>query len=739
MMRYLFAIMSILFAALGMQAVPALSVPMTVIQPDGTQLTVTIQGDEFYGFLTTSDGYTIVKSDDGFFRYAQMLGDQVVLSQVIAHDAADRSAGEASWLKKIGKRLRSQGAMAKAALARRERDRLPSVNLDNFKGLVILVEFNDSCFSRSDVKEFYYRMLNERGYTGYTNEDGTANPYGNFTGSVRDYFYDNSSGLFDPQFDVVGPVQVPYSVNDGMSKGQGILMEAIALAHEIEGVDFSDYDQDQDGYVDLLYFIVADTPASSDQYSPYHLWPHRSFFLSREKYDGKYIGNYACSTEYIYPKKYGIFDGIGTICHEFSHVLGLPDLYDTNDAGAAESGYAQHPGEWELMAGGNYANHARTPVAYSLYDRYSTGFARYKVINAEGQYELPPIGETGEGYLLMTPQDKEMFLIENRQPTKWDAYAPGHGLVVVRMDSTDANVWNDNVPNGNASRLYYDMLRAGQSDDFQSPGDPFPGTYGVAMLTNSTKPNLKSWAGLPCDWVLYDIHEDGDIVKFKVKKDGTFVTVVEDFESMDSTIESGTTVQQGSLATWLFSGCAAVNLPDSTMGNGDTAVAMAKGNILTMACDVACPAQQVTFSFYNPNNGIVRLQLFVSTDGGETWTLQNSATGEQTALAIPKKKAVIYFPVSVTKPARYQVVCTAGSTTFAGYLDDFTIYSSDKGLYGDVNGDGEVNIADINVVIDIILATHPHDYELSRADVNEDGEMSIADVNVLINLILTSE
>jgi hypothetical protein len=144
----------------------------------------------------------------------------------------------------------------------------------------------------------------------------------------------------------------------------------------------------------------------------------------------------------------------------------------------------------------------------------------------------------------------------------------------------------------------------------------------------------------------------------------------------------------------------------------------------------------VTFTFYNPNSTGVRLQLYVSTDGGETWTQQNSAGGGQKATAIPQKKSVLYFPVAVSKPARYRIVCIA-SAPLAGYLDDFTIYLSDKGLVGDVNGDGEINVADINFVIGILLDAGMHGDALSRADVNEDGEINIADVNTLVGMILS--
>ena len=55
---------------------------------------------------------------------------------------------------------------------------------------------------------------------------------------------------------------------------------------------------------------------------------------------------------------------------------------------------------------------------------------------------------------------------------------------------------------------------------------------------------------------------------------------------------------------------------------------------------------------------------------------------------------------------------------------------------GDVNGDGEVNIADVNCLIDVILGARSADDFEGRADVNEDTEVNIADVNAVIDIIL---
>jgi len=737
-MRKLLLTLGVSLTCLVASAVPAIPTPQKVTQPDGTELTVRIKGDEFYGYITTLDGYTIIKNDNGYYTYATLVNDEVVPTKIIARDEQQRNASDKVWLEKTGKFLKSAKKVEEGRKLRAQRDALPglkTINYNNFRGLVILVNFLDSKFTRSDVQEFYNRMINEENYTGYTNEDGSANPYGQFTGSVRDYFYDNSNGVFAPQFDVVGPIDVNYNVNQGLNQAYSILFAAAKAANS--QVDYSKYDVDDDGYVDLIYFIVADSPSSSDSSSPNHLWPHRGYFgSSLSTYDGKKFRDYACSAEFIYAKSYGIYDGIGTICHEFSHVLGLPDLYDTFEDDDATNGEAQHPGEWDLMAGGNYQNNARTPVAYSLYDRYSTGFANYQVITGEGDYELNPIGTTGEGYILKSPQNKEIFLIENRQPTKWDRYAPGHGMMVARVDSTNSSVWHNNAPNGNATRLYYELLRAGHSKEFSAASDPFPGTKGVAMITNDTDPSLLTYAKLRNTYNLVSIHEEGQVVKFKVVRDGEMQRVIEDFEPMPATTEKNLTGVQGSLVKWDFYRSYATTPADASQCNGNIAIAMPKPSILTMAEDVAYNIDMVTFDVFNPNNAESKYSLQISTDGGTTWETVNTASNDASGIAVTKVKNTFYFPMNVTVPARFRISCSSGSTK-ACYVDDFTIYHSGEiatSVPGDVNGDGEVTGSDVTALYNHIL--FGQDTEIFNGDQNGDGEVTGSDVTAVYNIIL---
>lgn len=526
----LFAI-AMLTASMAM-AVPAHPGTATVVQPDGTRLTIRLCGDEYLHFNTTADGYTITQRADGCYVYAQRnASGGLEPSTCVAHNADERTADELLWLHDIDKHLMptmTPGAAREqqAELARRARTRqaattsAPEYDYNNFLGLIILVQFNDRAFSRSDYAELFNNMVNQRNYTGYDNTQT-----GRYSGSVNDYFYDNSDGQFSPVFDIIGPVTIDHSQFDanGTSNAAPLTVAAIDAADSL--VDYSHYDRDGDGMVDMIYFVFAGIGSNITGNDSRLIWPHASFIYTwgQDGYptwvvrDDTYMGRYACSTELHGTNSWSIIDGIGVICHEFGHVLGLPDLYDTDYEGSG--GDSPHPGEWTIMAGGGYQNNGRTPAGYSLYERYALGFAMPQLIGEEGDYSLPPIGNSNQGYRLNTPVKKEFFLIENRQKTsKWDQYLPGHGMLVFRVDSTNANPWNRNEVNNNPKHNYFTLIRAGGTTDSQARGsDPFPGTGKVTLLNNDTEPaNLLTWNKRQTPFGLEGIAERNGVVSFSV-------------------------------------------------------------------------------------------------------------------------------------------------------------------------------------------------------------------------------
>ena len=744
-MKKIFIVIASALVTLAALAVPAVPTPIQVTQPDGTQLTIRIVGDEFFNYHTTVDGYTIVRDAAGYFVYAQSYNDDLVPTKVIAHNVAERSASETQFVDTLEKGIfsrvdASKGKQKRAvvdAATKAAGSKAAQYDYNNFRGIIILVDYSqDVHFTRSDAHDFYNRMVNEENYTGYTNEDGTPNYYGACTGSVLDYYTDNSQGRFVPTFDVYGPVTVNYSADDHLKwEHTGEIWKA-AMEQIDPQVDFTLYDGDNDGNIDMLFFIGAGSGANSDG-STTHLWPHKSdLYWEDVVVDGKRARTYACSTEYLYDMSYGIFDGIGTICHEFSHVLGLPDLYDTDygDSG----GQSQIPGKWEIMAGGSYQNYSRTPVAYSLYDRYTIGFANAQIINAKGEYSLNPIGSTGEGYIINTPESQVKFYLENRQSTKWDTYAPGHGMIICRVDSTNTSVWDSNDVNCNPDHNYYVLLRAGNGTDNEQADDAFP--TGATFITNTTKPNLKTWNGVACQYNITNIREDNGVIYFNIGDDSSLHSAVEDFEEMPvATIPPSDDVQ-GVYSKWKFVNCY-VNDPVDDYCNGEHSVIMKKPASLTMTQDVRYKSYMISFDAYNSSTIASKFILYSSTDQGTTWSAVANSDGETTTTVAANSSATLQYAFDMNVPARYRINMSAGASSYKAYVDDFTIYYTDvipggEVIAGDVNGDGEVTTVDITALYNFILNSDSS--AIVNGDQNGDGEITSSDITAVYNILLNN-
>ena len=472
-MKKIFLTVATLFLVACMQtlmAVPARSGWQTKTQPDGTTIEVQLMGDEFYHYWINRDGQTVQCDDNGFW---QVLPEQSTPATVAAKRKA--AAKKTSYQK-----------IAKAPATGSPR------------GLVILVNFKDQTFQSVNNQSALHDMMNADNYT-----------YNGATGSVAKYFADQSNGQYTPVFDVVGPVTLPYSMshygaND--SEGNDILpgdmvVEACSIANALHNVDFTRYDNDYDGYLDFVYIIYAGK-GEADGGTENTIWPHSwnvysaeyfgncSYNESKRMFDGRYIYQYACSGELDGPT--GKRAGIGTIAHEFSHVIGMPDLYDTSYGQNREN--AATPGAWHLMDRGNYNNDGKTPPSYTIYDKYYLGWltpenpgntAQVLTLNANEGYQL-----ASSNSLLAATSTNTVYYIENRQNSGWDAALPGHGLLVWKIQY-DADQWAKNTLN-NGSPLRYALLSAsGKTTQIGTAADPFPGTSNKTSWTTLSGKPLK--------------------------------------------------------------------------------------------------------------------------------------------------------------------------------------------------------------------------------------------------------
>lgn len=315
-----------------------------------------------------------------------------------------------------------------------------------YRQLVVLVSFSDCDFSLEDARGTYDAMFNTR---GYTQRDGA--------GCVADYFRDQSHGLLNLQFDVYGPYQTSGKVNTGLSsrnEGHSAFREATRmLMEEHPDIDFSVYDWDSDGYVEQVVYVYAGYSGNqSTVVDEGYIWPTTGSFSTIYTTDGYRISSYTASGE-LWVNNTSC--GIGTVCHEFSHCLGLPDIYPTSSSVSDLS----IVDEWDLMDGGTATNRGWCPPNYSPLEKMIMGWLTPTELTADTTItDLKPIAEGGEVYLIRC-NDDEFYLFENRQWSGWDYGLPGLGLVVYQVKFS-SSTWRSNVVNNKQGKPNYCLVAA---------------------------------------------------------------------------------------------------------------------------------------------------------------------------------------------------------------------------------------------------------------------------------------
>ena len=327
------------------------------------------------------------------------------------------------------------------------------------------------------------------------------------TGSVKDYYLENSYNQFNLTVDVAGPYTASqnmayYGANDASGydiRPGELVLEAINLADP--DVNYAEYDNDNDGWVDGVYIIYAGYGEEAGG-GANAIWAHAWSLASAVTKDGVKLQKYSCSAELRGNSGTNITN-IGVICHEFGHVLGAPDYYDTN---YSTGGQYEGTGNWDMMAGGSWNNDGATPAHHN-------GFTKTKVYNWAPVVTLnQPVTVTlqqatynsNSFYQINTTTANEYFFIENRQQQGFDAYIPGHGMIIYHVHATVNQNFSSNDINATHPQKMYPVCASATMDPTSTPssygsinssGCAWPYGTTKTSFTDNTLPSSKSWAG----------------------------------------------------------------------------------------------------------------------------------------------------------------------------------------------------------------------------------------------------
>lgn len=481
-------------------AVPARRGWQTRTQADGSTIEVQVLGDEFYHYTINREGKQ-VREINGMYV----------------------EIGEAPT-EAVAKARRAK------AVARRQRKEIGTTPYLAPKGIIILANFKDVSYKSVNTKAVMDSLVNAKNCQ--VNKDGnTRYP------SAAQYFRDQSYGQYNPIFDVYGPVTLSrntsYYGTDDPSQEPGddqhaadAIVEACKLADAAYDINWSDYDWNNDGEIDFVYVIYAGM-GQADGGATTTIWPHNWEVSSAryyDGYDGKYctytaaqckvggltINNYACSGELN--GQDGSLNGIGTFCHEFGHVLGLPDFYDTNYGTNYHNSLT--PNDWDVMDGGAYNGDGHCPPNYSPWEKEFFGWhttinpgneGANLTLRANGTEGYQAYQITSNGNYVGPTTAGLRYYIENRQAQGWDAPLTGHGMLIWKVNFNSSK-WENNEPNNTANNPYYTIVSAsgnkigwdGSTDN--CPKNTFPGSTNKTSYTGIT--------GKP----LLNIAESGQIV-----------------------------------------------------------------------------------------------------------------------------------------------------------------------------------------------------------------------------------
>lgn len=567
-------------------AVKAHPRPFSVRQGDGTTITVKAHGDEHFHYYTASDGTILVKEGTGLYVATLTDEGEMASTGIMAHEPSQRTLTELMAIKRqdrkaitrLGARV-MESQRAKIAQPSTDDSQLLFPHQGSPHALVIMVEFNDLGFSIDNPKEAFDKNLNADEVW-----EGQQPEYTNY-GSVKRYFSDMSNGQFKPQFDIYGPYKLNQSYTTygrGNDNIPALMKDACQAAND--DVDFSKYDLNNDGYVDLVFIVHAGYGEHYYGNSSNYIWAQSGLTTSID-IDGKKVRRYGVTCELFgYEEDEAemgkVPDGIGLFCHEFCHCLGLPDIYPT---GASENSECSNVGlgYYGLMDSGEYTFDGFRPTALTCWERARLGWMEIEQLDSPQDITLTTAERGGKAYMITNEANpNEYYMLEQVEKADdlWNRYILGQGMMIYHIDfdetkfkvsgigyncvncelghprfslvPADGLMVNDlqigytvtrnkkeeiNEINKVLLERYENQKMTGSIYTAEAKGDPFPGTSEATAFTDDTMPAATWFTGGTAGKPITDIHtDDNGNVAFKFMGGSTSVATPEATQTMSS-------------------------------------------------------------------------------------------------------------------------------------------------------------------------------------------------------------
>lgn len=536
----LFIIAFMFFTSMNVNASKAGGRPMPVKQPDGTTLMVRLLGDEHMSWYQTMDGVLLVPRDNAYY-VAEVLADgTLACTDMLAHNADTRSDAEAMFVKKQNKTAFFVQETSKAKSGMQKASGYPTTarcpHSGKVKIPVVLMEYPDRKFSLQgeELRDTFNHYFNRETRL-------SASLASQFIGhsSVRTYFLDASHGKLDLEFEIYGPYTSNYNHTkyghnnkNGNSASVPLKQEAIEKAND--DIDFTEYDSDGDGNVDMLYIVYAGLGANFGE-DDTAIWPHcannYSFFADDMRINVIGVSNEVINVPVSETKTEQRLVGIGVLCHEFSHGMGLPDLYwTTSDVPTDERGLPDYnncgPEFWDLMDGGENIHWSFWPVQYAAWEKEAMGWIEFEELKEPQRVTIYPFDSfdkegncLGKACVVKNPENEdEYYVIENFMCsrnhwnyTMWSNYASlsykTPGLMITHVNGYKG-IAPTMTPNNTYGKPNITLLPAdgfimaelsigkecwydGKAQEITNimysaelAGDPYPGTDNVTEITS---------------------------------------------------------------------------------------------------------------------------------------------------------------------------------------------------------------------------------------------------------------